>query len=144
MTEDLEEIKERLGSLEGYVELLESRVDWQERMMKLHNAGIKPVATRGADDDPRPSPRDALKARPTGLDSQLHEVDDLLRSILAKQDSHNREIRRAVRNQEGLLTTSKGVTARLDSIAKDLRHVDRIVQELVNRLEARSRTNPVS
>jgi len=35
MTEDLEEIKERLGNLEAYVELLESRVDWQERLMEL-------------------------------------------------------------------------------------------------------------
>jgi hypothetical protein len=99
MTEDLEEIKERLEKLEGYVDLLESRVEWQERMMKLYDAGIKPASSSHVEDAARPTAQDPLG---TKHEAELHGVDNLLRSIPSKQSMHNRELTKAVRGQEGL------------------------------------------
>ena len=136
MTEELEEIKERLGNLEGYVELLESGVDWQERMMKLYDAGIRPTSPSDAEDDAQPSVREAVDTRATGHDSQLEEFGNLLRSILAKQGMHNRELRGAIRGQEHLQSSLKNITARLDSAGETFRQIDRNVRALVDKPDA--------
>lgn len=44
MTEDLEEIRQRQEQLERYVNLLETRVDLQESLMRLYTARREPQA----------------------------------------------------------------------------------------------------
>jgi hypothetical protein len=136
VTGELEEIRERLGNLEGYVELLESRVDWQERMMRLYEAGIRPTPPSDEKDDARPSVRDAVNTPATRRDSQLEEFGNLLRSILAKQGMHNRELRAAVRGQEHLQSSLKNIAASLNSAGETLRHIDRNVRALVTKPDA--------
>jgi hypothetical protein len=126
MTEDLEETKERLGQLERYVNLLEARVDLQESLMRLYTAGREPTVLPDAEDTPTSED-----------DPQIKGFDYLLRTILTQQGMHSTDLRKAVRGQEGLRSRIENAAGRLDSIVEMLHNIDRKVQTLVCRLEAR-------
>jgi len=132
MSEDLEEIKERQDRLEGYVRLLETRVDVQESIMQLYTAGREPATppdSSGAGQDAERAPVDEEDLRLKGLDS-------LLRSILYKQGEHNTDIRESTRGQKHLQWSVDNVIKRLNSIEETLRHMDRNVRTLVKGNEA--------
>jgi hypothetical protein len=132
MSEDLEEIKERQDRLEGYVRLLETRVDVQESIMQLYTAGREPATpsdASGAGQDAERVPVDEEDLRLKGLDS-------LLRSILYKQGEHNTDIRESTRGQKHLQWSIDNVIKRLNSIEETLRHMDRNVRTLVKGNEA--------
>jgi hypothetical protein len=132
MSEDLEEIKERQDRLEGYVRLLETRVDVQESIMQLYTAGREPATpsdSSGAGQDAKRVPVDEEDLRLKGLDS-------LLRSILYKQGEHNTDIRESTRGQKHLQWSVDNVIKRLNSIEETLRHMDRNVRTLVKGNEA--------
>jgi SMC interacting uncharacterized protein involved in chromosome segregation len=129
MTEDLQEIRERQEQLERYVNLLETRVDLQEGLMRLYAAGIEPAAPADAED--------AGETRTSEDDPRLKGFDSLLRSILTQQGMHSTDLRKAVRGQERLQSRMENAATRLDSIVQMLHDVDRKVQSLVRRLDAR-------
>jgi hypothetical protein len=124
MTADLEEIKPRLENLERYLQLLESRVDSQEGLLKLHGVGIKPTLPSDTD-DAQPSALDAEDAPPCERDLDLQKVDHLLSSIVLKQGMHNTDLREALRGQERLRLGMRSVTGMLDSIQQTVQDIRR-------------------
>jgi hypothetical protein len=130
MTDDLAELKERVGQLERYVNLLESRVDGQDWLMKLDTAKRSSAAKR-------PSSDDGKRAASGEDDPRYKGFDYLLHSILTRQGMHNGDLRTAVRGQEQLRSRFETLGARLDSIVKILHDIESNVQALVRRTEDR-------
>jgi hypothetical protein len=128
MTEDLEEIKERLEQLERYLNLLETRVDLQESLMRLYSAGRRPIAPSDAE-DAQSIGQVAQGTLPSADAPELKGFDYLLRSILTHQGMHNTDIRKAVRSQQGPRSS-------MDSIEQVRHDIHRKVQILVNEREA--------
>jgi hypothetical protein len=129
MADDLAELKERVGLLERYVNLLELRVDSQESIMQLNTAGRKRTTPPSSDD-----------GRRTGADEddpRYKGFDYLLRTILAKQGMHNGDIRTLLRNQEYLGSRMTATTGTLDSIEKILHDVNGQIRTLIQSNEDR-------
>jgi len=90
----LAEIKERQDQLEAYLNVLESRVDWQAAMLQLVDAkdGGR-TASRPAD---LPSEEaDAGEAQPGAQDAEA-----LLRSVVLKQSLHGITLRSLEKTQQ--------------------------------------------
>jgi DNA repair ATPase RecN len=136
MTDELAELKQRQEQLEQYVNLLEARVDLQESLMRLYTAGREPSELPDPEDG-SPSVQGAEGTRPSEGDPQLKGFDYLLRTILTQQGMHSTDLRKAIRGQELLQSRIENATGRLDSIGEIARDVDRKVQTIVRRLEAR-------
>lgn len=135
MTEDLEEIKERLENVERYMNLLEGRVDLQESLMRLYTAGREPPAAPGADHD-QPGMHDAARKQRSREDPELKGFDYLLRTILTHQGNHTTDLRKAVRGQEGLQWRLEKTTRTVDSVERMLREVQERVLALVDNRDA--------
>lgn len=104
MTEELQEIKERLEQLERYVNLLESRLDAQ--------AGTQAGA------------QDAAGARLGEDDPRIRGFDQVLRSILTRQGMQNTALRSVVRGLERLQSSMEKVIEKITSIEEALRGAD--------------------
>lgn len=137
MTEDLEEVKERLEQLERYVNILESRVDVQESRMRFYAAaGREPTVLLNGSDG-QDGAQDAEVTLTGGDDPQLNGLDLLLQSILTKQGFHNTDLRTAVRGQERLQSSIDRAIGTLNSIMQILPDIHRKVQTLADKREAR-------
>lgn len=104
MTEELQEIKERLEQLERYVNLLESRLDAQ--------AGTQASA------------EDAAGGRLGEDDPRIRAFDQVLRSILTRQGMQNTALRSVVRGLERLQSSMEKVIEKISSIEEALRRAD--------------------
>ena len=118
---DLAELKERQDQLEAYLNVLESRVDWQAAMLELVANGRGRTASGPAD---LPSEEaDVVEARPG-----VQDAEALLRSVVLKQSLHGTTLRRLEKTQERgqsrLQATMDGVVNRLESIAGTLRRIE--------------------
>jgi hypothetical protein len=119
---DLAEVKERQDQLEAYLSVLESRVDWQETMLRLAGAH-KGVRASSGDAAPRSEEESVGQARPG-----LQPAESLLRSIVLKQSMDSTTLRKVARAQESgqsrLQTGVDRLADQLNSIADTLRRIE--------------------
>jgi hypothetical protein len=118
---DLAEKKQRQDNLEAQVDALESRIDWQEGMLKLVGAGIG--TTRSGAANEQAAAGETGDKRPG-----VQDVEALLHSIVRKQSSHSTTLRMLEKaqgsGQSRLQAGIDGLANRLDSIANSLRRIE--------------------
>ena len=102
--------------------MLESRVDWQEAMLKLVDAN-RGGRTASGPADLQSGEADVGEAPPG-----VQDAEALLRSVVLKQSLHGTTLRSLEKTQERgqsrLQATMDGVVNRLDSIAATLRRIE--------------------
>jgi len=119
MTEDLEEIKERLENVEQYVNLMERRIDVLDTVIGLRAAGREPSAP-SSPDNVRLIATVAEDATPDDRDLELKEVDHMFRTIVIRQGMHSTSLREAVRGRDRVEVGMRSVTGTLNSIQRML------------------------
>jgi hypothetical protein len=118
---DLVVIKQRQDLLEAQMNALEARIDWQEGMLKLVDAGIGATAgPSGAKPQAGQGVGDSGQRRPG-----VQDIESLLHSIVLKQSLHSTTLRSLEQTQQsGQSSLQRGIdtaVSRLDLILESLR-----------------------